>query len=81
VTGNQVVEDTYIRVFRDRRIFAVSASSPGVALVLLDDLRPRVIVLDLDDGTCAAERQQLLGAARRRAIPVLAMGTAPVEPL
>jgi hypothetical protein len=82
VTGNQALEDLYVRGFRTRRIFAVSASRPGVALALLEDLRPRAIVLDLDDGTCAVERQQLLDAARRRAIPILAVGTAtaPTEP-
>jgi hypothetical protein len=83
VTGNQTVEDACVRAFRDRRIFAISVSSPAVALALLEDLRPRAIVLDWLDGPCEAERRQLLAAAGRRAIPVLAMasGTAPHEPL
>jgi hypothetical protein len=81
VTGNQTLEDMYVCGFRNRRIFAISASSPGAAVALLDDLWPRAILLDLDDGTDPAERQPLLDAARPRAIPVLAIapGTNPVE--
>lgn len=75
VTRNEIFADTYVLGFRERRMLAISASSSEEAVALLHEARARAIMFDLDQATDWARCQDIVDAAKRHGVPVLALAT------